>query len=80
MLVVAAAIGSQVRHPSQLRALLDRTISDDDIERELTRLRTWLGEYLATNEDDPDKVAKSREFVDFVLKKAFPTRRRANAR
>jgi hypothetical protein len=72
MLVVAAALGTQIRHPSQLRVLLGGSISDDDIYRELTRLRGWLAEYQGSTHDDPDKVAKSREFVDFVLTKAFP--------
>jgi hypothetical protein len=79
MLVVAAALGAQVHHPSQLRVMLDRPISDDAIERELARLRAWLAEYQASSHDDPDKIAKSREFVDFVLGKAFPRRNRANA-
>jgi hypothetical protein len=73
MLLVGAALEMKVSHASQLRALIGQPEFDDGtMSAQLDRLRTWLTAYRTIHPDDPDKIAKSRDFVDFVLDRAFP--------
>jgi hypothetical protein len=73
MLVVARRLGRRVRHPNELRSLLEGTaLSDEELARNMADLRDALAGYQIQNPDDPDKIAKSRDFVEFVLAAVFP--------
>lgn len=72
-LLVCAALNERVRHPSQLRALLTAApFSDAEMTTELARLRSWFDEYQRDTGGDPDKIVKSREFVEFLIGKLLP--------
>ena len=71
-LLVCGGLKQRVHHPSQLRALVGVTHSDGEMTQELGRLRRWFEEYRLMTDGEPDKIVKSREFVEFLLGKLFP--------
>jgi hypothetical protein len=73
MLLVCSGLQDRIRHPSQLRPLLAAVpFSEAQMTTELGRLRGWFEEYREASGGDPDKIVKSREFVEFLFDRLFP--------
>jgi len=73
MLLVARRFGARVYNQAQLVCLAeeDDEFTDDDIRSVLNDLRSWADEYSIFNNYALDRTAKNKEFVIFVLDKAF---------
>jgi hypothetical protein len=74
MLAAARLFGGRVHAPAQLAKLVDeqRTIGEVDLQQSLTDLRAYQQAYATTSGDPMDKIAKGPEFVEHVLRQAFP--------
>ena len=72
-LLVGSAVGSRIRHPSQLRSLLSLPpFTGEETAARLAQLRVWLSDYQRGHGGEPDKIVKSREFVDYIFVRLFP--------
>jgi hypothetical protein len=71
-LVVAQALKQKVFHPSQLRPLVPSIPAEPEMATALSVLRRLVAEYITNTGDDPDKVAKSKDFVRYLFESEFP--------
>jgi len=75
MLAAAKLAGGRVYAPAQLGTLAanGRAISDADLPTCLAELKSLAQEFAQANPNDSaDKIAKGREFVEFVLSRLLP--------
>lgn len=73
MIAAARLLGSRVRDPRQLQtvAAAGTPIADASLGMCLAVLRESFNARVATTGDGPDKIAKSLDFVDFLLERAL---------
>jgi hypothetical protein len=74
MLVVARLHGARVYAPAQLASLAasEPDITETEFQGALNDLRRYQQEYAGSAGDPLDKIAKGSDFVEHVLKQAFP--------
>jgi hypothetical protein len=74
MVASAQLLGARVHAPAQLAeiAKADRDITEADLPACLARLQARYSERLAQTSDSMDKIAKSADFVNYVLATEFP--------
>lgn len=76
---VAQALGHRVFNPSQVAPLASTEFTDDDFGSALEKLRDAVAAYQAQTGLALDRVAKSSDFVKFLLDRHFPIKKKAKA-
>lgn len=68
---IAREAGKPIRHPSQLTPLTNALPSDTKIKHAMEELVALLTKYPARTRRPLDRIAKSRDFVEYVFKERF---------
>lgn len=71
MWMATAKLGKRTYHPSQLTSLADTAFSDRQLSKGMKDLTSLLKSYPAASARPLDRIAKSREFVNYLLESRF---------
>jgi hypothetical protein len=75
-LVVADALGRRVFAPKQVESLVDNERTEEDFKASLKKLRKAFASYQTRHSQPMDRVAKSRDFVTYLLNRYHPVKKK----